>query len=144
MDTAASGRETTSRGKHRTEVTEVTEGGDWGWRMKAICLSGTPWLRCENEVKWEIVARINAREEKKLSTPNPISPLCDLRDLCAMLIPLTSFLAQKPRCPPKNFQRLKPNFPSSVTSVRCSAVCGGWRWEGTAAPYGASFLEIAS
>jgi len=73
VDTVASVRETTLRGNHRTEATEVTEDGirvehrGFGARTR----------------KWEIVAQI--RRRRKPSTPNPNFLLCDLRDLCAML-----------------------------------------------------------
>jgi hypothetical protein len=35
VDAAASGRERRESGKHRTEVTEATEG-DWGWCVKEV------------------------------------------------------------------------------------------------------------
>jgi hypothetical protein len=41
-----------------------------------------------------------------------------LRDLCAMLSPFRLVLAQKPRCPLKNFPPQSPSV-ASVTSVRC-------------------------
>ena len=53
---------------------------------------------------------------------SPISPnpLCDLRDLCAMLSPIGAVLAQPPRCP-STLVRRSPSIPTvtSVTSVRC-------------------------
>jgi hypothetical protein len=38
-------------------------------------------------------------------------PLCDLRDLCAMLSPMRVFLAQKPSGPPKNHPPSKLKIP---------------------------------
>jgi hypothetical protein len=43
-------------------------------------------------------------------------PLCDLRDLCAMLSPKRVFLAQKPNSPPNNLP--PPSFQSPLCDLR--------------------------
>jgi hypothetical protein len=65
--------------------------------------------------------RNQTAHQRAFRRPAPI-PLCDLRDLCAMLSPMRAFLAQKPDYPPKSLPRSSLNPPSvtSVTSVRCS------------------------
>ncbi len=68
---------------------------------------------------------------QKRCTVAPQIPLCDLRDLCAMLSPKPVFPAQKPCCPPKTVEPPSPPFSNSkhpksrpmfVHVVRCSIV----------------------
>jgi hypothetical protein len=47
---------------------------------------------------------------KSYPPPFPNFPLCDLRDLCAMLSPITLMLAQKPWRSPKAIRHY-PDFP---------------------------------
>ena len=114
----AAGRETRLRGKHRTEVTEAR-------RVKLGVLKSLDQehslASCVNDVQLGKSTHRLGRSDKTFQHARNLQFLLrDLRDLCAMLS-LNSFLAQKPRRPPKTF-RPNPNSSSvtSVTSVRCS------------------------
>jgi hypothetical protein len=67
-----------------------------------------------------------------LSAINPISPLCDLRGLCAMLSPF--MFSPGSRRVHQDHSAINPNFPpsvTSVTSVRCFPPCLSSRTEAT-------------
>jgi hypothetical protein len=66
-------------------------------------------VRCSPQ--WVSFPPRNKLSTKEPSTVQSQSPLCDLRDLCAMLSPMGFFPAQNPSCPPKSLPQLNLNPP---------------------------------
>ena len=87
--------------------------------LRSPSVTSVTSVRCFPRVR-SFPPRSHAVHQKRC-TVAPQIPLCDLRDLCAMLSPKRVFPAQKPCCPPKALHRRTSDPPSvtSVTSVRC-------------------------